>query len=65
MNMPKRYTRTNSTMFAAHYDDGRTAYFVMEKRSAGDDHLAGPAARERQTRGELPEGQIVRVKRVR
>ena len=52
-------------MFAANYDDGRTAYFVIENRAKSDDHLAASVARERQERGELPEGTIAAVKRVR
>jgi hypothetical protein len=52
-------------MFAASYEDGRTAYFVIENRTKADDHLAHSVARELQERGELPDGTITGVKRVR
>ena len=52
-------------MFAANYEDGRTAYFVIEHCAKADDHLAASVARERQERGELPDGVIAGVKRVR
>jgi hypothetical protein len=61
----RRSTRSNSVMFAAHYEDGRTAYFVIDNHEKTDDHLAGSVARERQASGELPEGAIKTVKRVR
>lgn len=55
-----------SVMFAVNYDDGRTAYFVVENHGkAGDDHLVGPIARQRQAQGILPEGTITSIKRVR
>ena len=58
--------RGKSVMFAAHFEDGRTAYFViMGHGGAEDDYLALPVARERQQTGELPEGEIFTVKRVR
>jgi hypothetical protein len=53
-------------MFAASYDDGRTAYFVIEGHSGpNDDHVAIIIAKEQQEAGILPEGNITRVKRVR
>ena len=52
-------------MFAANYEDGRTAYFVIENCAKADDDRAASVARERQERGELPDGVIIRVKRVR
>jgi len=52
-------------MFAASYEDGRTAYFVVENTARADDHLAVSLARDRQARGELPDGTIKGVKRVR
>jgi hypothetical protein len=55
-----------SVMFAVSYDDGRTAYFVVENHGkASDDHLVGPIARERQAQGVLPPGTIIGIKRVR
>ena len=61
----RRSTNANSTMFAANYEDGRTAYFVIENCAKADDHRAASVARERQERGELPDGVITGVKRVR
>ena len=62
----KRSVRTNSVMFAAHYEDGRTAYFVIENHGPpSEDYRATSKARERQTSGELPDGSIVSVRRVR
>ncbi len=55
-----------SVMFAVHYDDGRTAYFVVEGHGpTGQDHLVPPIARERQALGELPDGTISTIRRVR
>ncbi|HEY8564955.1 MAG TPA: hypothetical protein VIL65_05600 [Beijerinckiaceae bacterium] len=55
-----------SVMFAVNYDDGRTAYLVIENHGGpGDDHLVGSIARERQEQGSLPEGTIKSIKRVR
>ena len=62
----RRSVRSNSVMFAAHYEDGRTAYFVVENHGPpSEDYRAGPVAKERQDKGELPEGNIRTVKRVR
>jgi hypothetical protein len=65
--MYKKSVRSpGAVMFSAAYDDGREAYFVVERHGSPErDFLALPAAQERQRRGELPEGVIVRVKRVR
>jgi hypothetical protein len=52
-------------MFAATYEDGRTAYFVIENCAKADDYRAASVAHERQGRGELPDGIIARVQRVR
>jgi hypothetical protein len=53
-------------MFAAHFEDGRTGYFVVQGHGASDqDFLALNIAHERQRAGELPEGVIRTVKRVR
>ena len=57
---------SKSVMFSAHYDDGRTGYFVIaDHGTSADDYLALGVARERQQTGELPEGEIRTVKRVR
>ncbi len=58
--------RGKSVMFAAHFEDGRTAYFVIQGHGSNEeDYLALGVARERQQAGELPEGVIRTVKRVR
>jgi hypothetical protein len=55
-----------SVMFAVNYDDGRTAYLVIENHGKpSDDYLVGPIAKERQEQGTLPEGNITSIKRVR
>ena len=58
--------RGKSVMFAAHFEDGRTAYFVIQGHGPNEeDYLALQVAQERQQSGELPEGVIHTVKRVR
>ena len=53
-------------MFAAHFENGRTAYFVIQGHGPNEeDYLALQVAQERQHSGELPEGVIHTVKRVR
>ncbi len=53
-------------MFSVLYEDGRTAYFVAEGHGGPDqDYLATGMAQERQQSGELPEGAIRTVRRVR
>ena len=55
-----------SVMFSAHFVDGRTGYFVvMGHGGPEEDFLALSAAQGRQRLGELPEGVIRTVKRVR
>ncbi len=61
---PKPYKK--AVMFTAYFEDGRTGYFVVMGHGGPEqDLLALPAARERQLIGELPEGTIRSVKRVR
>jgi hypothetical protein len=61
-----RRPRENSVMFAAHFDDGRTSYFVIQGHGpASEDFRVLSIARERQDAGELPPGEIVSIKRVR
>ncbi len=58
--------RGKSVMFSAHFEDGRTAYFVIQGHGISEeDYLAFGVAQERQRIGELPEGVIRTVKRVR
>jgi hypothetical protein len=57
---------SRSVMFAVSYDDGRTAYLVVQNHGTTDqDYLVPTIARERQEQGELPEGMITTIKRVR
>ena len=64
-----QFRKTNhpkSVMFAVTYDDGRTAYMVLENHgAASEDYAIGATAREQQASGQLPDGTITRVKRVR
>ena len=58
--------RHPSTMFSVLYEDSRSAYFVAEGHGGPDqDYLAKGMAQERQRAGDLPEGVIRTVKRVR
>ncbi len=58
--------RGKSVMFAAHFEDGRTAYFVIKGHGTSDEDYKAPGvAQERQRLGELPDGVIRTVKRVR
>ncbi len=58
--------RGQSVMFSAHFEDGRTAYFVIQGHGSNEeDYLALQVAQERQQSGELPEGAIHTVRRVR
>ncbi len=62
----KRSSFSKSVMFAVSYDDGRTAYLVIENHGTADqDYRVGAVARERQAQGALPEGIITGIKRVR
>ena len=66
MHTFRRPNPTKSVMFAVSYDDGRTAYMVVENHGPpAEDYLAGNIARERQEAGLLPEGNITGIKRVR
>ena len=58
--------RDHNIMFAVTYVDGRTAYITINPSTLkSGDHLAWAVARERQQKAEIPEGEIVAVKRVR
>ncbi len=58
--------RGKSVMFFVHFEDGRTAYFVVQGHGGPDqDFLAMGMAQERQRTGEVPEGAIRTVRRVR
>ena len=58
--------RDHNIMFAVNFEDGRTAYMTIDPYTLrSGDHVARIVARERQEKGEIPEGQIIAVKRVR
>jgi len=65
----RTFRKTNhpkSVMFALSYDDGRTAYLVVENHGqSNDDYMVGSIARAQQEQGTLPEGTITGIKRVR
>jgi hypothetical protein len=65
----RTFRKTNhpkSVMFAVSFDDGRTAYFVIENHGqSNDDYMVGSIARAQQEQGTLPEGTITEIKRVR
>ena len=66
MNFDNRRKRDTNIMFAVNYDDGRTAYITINpKLLEPGDHVARTVARERQDKGEIPEGEIASVKRFR
>jgi hypothetical protein len=66
MNWDNRRKRDTNIMFAVNYHDGRTAYITIKpKQLEQGDHVARTVARERQEKGEIPEGEIASVKRVR
>ena len=58
--------RGKSVMFSVHFEDGRVGYFVSKGHGGPDqDFLAIGMAQERQRTGEVPEGTIRTVRRVR
>ena len=67
--MSYQFRKTNhpkSVMFAVTYEDGRTAYMVVENHGPPtEDYAIGATAREHQKSGQLPDGTITGVKRVR
>ena len=63
----KRSTALHKTiMYSLGFSDGRTGYVVVPQELAehGNENVAR-VARERQSRGEVPAGDIITVKRVR
>ena len=61
-----RRPRDYHIMFAVNYENGGTAYITISPNRLRDgDHLARVIAEERQAKGEIPEGKIATVKRVR
>jgi hypothetical protein len=65
-NFPRSRARDPNTLFAVNYADGRTAYITISPYMLRNgDHIAPAVARERQEKGEIPEGEIATVRRVR
>jgi hypothetical protein len=65
-NFDTQRRRDPNVMFAVHYEDGRTAYMTVAPRLvAVSDYLVPQVARDRQAKGQIPEGSIAKVKRVR
>jgi hypothetical protein len=53
-------------MFAVNYRDGQTAYLTISPHLLRDgDHVVPDIVRKRQEKGEISEGEIVSIKRVR
>ncbi len=66
MSWDHRRKRDTNIMFAVNYEDGRTAYITISPKVLGPgEHVARSVARERQEKGEIPEGEVASVKRVR
>ena len=58
--------RDHNVMFAVNYNDGRTAYLTISPKFLDrGDHMVREMVRERQEKGDIPEGEILSVKRVR
>jgi hypothetical protein len=61
-----RRPKDPNTLFAVNYQDGRTAYVTITPYHLRDgDHVVPALIRKRQEKGEIPEGEIVTIKRVR
>lgn len=66
MNWDQRRKRDTNVMFAVNFADGRAAYITISPRALEPgEHVARTVAHERQAKGEIPEGVIASVKRVR
>lgn len=61
----RNVARARSAMFAVSYDDGRTAYMIIEHHDKVHDHLVGEIAKKQQVAGTLPSGHVTKIKRVR
>jgi hypothetical protein len=62
----QRRPRDTHILFAVRYQDGRSAYVRVAPAAADvGDHRVIAIAREQQGLGEIPEGTITGVKRVR
>jgi hypothetical protein len=66
MSWDQRRKRDFNIMFAVNYKDGRTAYITISPKALEPGaHVTLTIARERQEKGEIPDGEIASVKRVR
>ncbi len=66
MSWDQRRKRDTNIMFAVNYKDGRTAYLTISPYLLRDgDHVVPAIVRKRQENGEIPDGEIKAVKRVR
>jgi hypothetical protein len=61
----RRFARSPSSMLLVTYEDGRTAYLWVDGPSKIDDLRLRAVALERQASGDLAEGAIRTVRRVR
>ena len=66
MTWDGRRKRDPNAMFAVTYQNGNTAYITISPFILRNgDHVVAAVARERQEKGEIPDGEIASVKRVR
>lgn len=62
----ERKKRDTNVMFAVNYEDGETSYITINPNQLKHgDQIARTVALERQKKGELPQGTIAAIKRVR
>jgi hypothetical protein len=62
----QRRPKDPNTMFAVNYSDGRTSYLTISPYLLRDgDHVVPDIVRKRQEKGEIPDGEIANVRRVR
>jgi hypothetical protein len=66
MTWQRRRAKDPNTMFAVNYENGRTAYLTISPYLLRDgDHVVPAIVRKRQEKGEIPEGPIASIRRVR
>jgi hypothetical protein len=65
VNTFRKSNPSKSVMFVVTYDDARTAYLWVNGEKTVDDWIAGSIARTQQEQGNLPQGNITSIKRVR
>jgi hypothetical protein len=65
-DFPKRRPKDPNTLFAVNYKAGRTAYLTISPYLLRDgDHVVPDVVRKRQAKGEIRDGEVASVKRVR